>query len=108
MRDDLFAVGRVIELSHRTLAIIRQNVTLSMVTKAIALLLGTLGFVNLWIAVLADVGTSVVVTLNGLRLARMREEEPVVIADEEPVAVCGCGEEHDHDHAHAHEVRAAD
>jgi hypothetical protein len=38
------------------------------------------GIVNLWIAVLADVGTSIVVTLNGLRLARAAQEPPVPIA----------------------------
>ncbi|MDQ3613726.1 MAG: hypothetical protein M3412_05285, partial [Chloroflexota bacterium] len=65
------------DLSHRTVAIIRQNVTLSLVTKAVALLLGTLGFVNLWIAVLADMGTSIIVTLNGLRLARVERQREI-------------------------------
>jgi Cd2+/Zn2+-exporting ATPase len=83
MRDDLSALARLFDLSKRTLAIIRQNVTLSLVTKLAALLLGVFGFVSLWIAVLADVGTSVVVTLNGLRLARAAQEPPVPITSEE-------------------------
>ncbi|MDP8908174.1 MAG: cation-translocating P-type ATPase [Chloroflexota bacterium] len=73
MRDDLDGIAGIMRLSRRTLAIIQQNVTLSLATKLAALLLGSLGFVNLWVAVLADVGTSVVVTLNGLRLARQEE-----------------------------------
>ncbi|HEV2129362.1 MAG TPA: cation-translocating P-type ATPase [Thermomicrobiales bacterium] len=73
MRDDLEATSRLFGLSRRTVAIIRQNVTLSLITKLLALLLGVFGFVSLWIAVLADVGTSVVVTLNGLRLARVEQ-----------------------------------
>lgn len=77
MRDDLSAMSRLFDLSHRTVAIIRQNVTLSLVTKALALLLAVFGFVNLWIAVLVDVGTSVVVTLNGLRLARLEAQQDV-------------------------------
>ncbi|MBA2758703.1 MAG: cadmium-translocating P-type ATPase [Chloroflexia bacterium] len=77
MRDDLSALSRLFDLSHRTVAIIRQNVTLSLVTKAVALLLGTLGFVNLWIAVLADMGTSIIVTLNGLRLARVERQREI-------------------------------
>ena len=89
MKDDLSALARLFDLSRRTLAVIRQNVTLSLVTKLVALLLGVFGFVNLWIAVLADVGTSIVVTLNGLRLARAAQEPPAVIGsqhrDEEPV-----------------------
>ncbi len=74
MRDDLGGLAQAIRLSRRTLAVIRQNVTLSLVIKALALLLGVLGFVSLWIAVLADVGTSLIVTLNGLRLARQERD----------------------------------
>ncbi len=106
MRDDLSAMARLFRLSHRTVAIIRQNVTLSMVTKLLALLLGVLGFVNLWIAVLADVGASIVVTLNGLRLARIEPAETSVTQDAEAHAAscgpaCACGEEHDRDRAEA-------
>ena len=100
MRDDLWVVGSIVDLSRRTLAIIRQNITLSMVTKVLALVLALLGFVNLWIAVLADVGTSVVVTLNGLRLARVQDVPAPVVAEVEDIA-CGCGA-HDHTHAHSH------
>lgn len=74
MRDDLAVIPRVIRLSHRTVEIIRQNITLSLVTKLAALILAMFGFVSLWIAVVVDVGTSVVVTLNGMRLARNRDD----------------------------------
>ncbi len=84
MKDDLSALARLFDLSKRTLAIIRQNVTLSLVTKLAALLLGAFGFVNLWIAVLADVGTSIVVTLNGLRLTRAAQEAPAPIEAQRP------------------------
>jgi Cd2+/Zn2+-exporting ATPase len=70
MREDLGAVVEAISLSQRTLAIIRQNVTISFLIKAVALGLGVAGFVSLWIAVAADVGASLLVTLNGLRLLR--------------------------------------
>ena len=63
-------VPEVIELAHRTVQIIRQNVTISFLIKAIALVLGVLGFVNLWVAVAADMGASLLVTFNGLRLLR--------------------------------------
>jgi Zn2+/Cd2+-exporting ATPase len=91
MRDDLAATSRLVDLSRRTVTIIRQNVTLSLVTKLLALALGMLGFVTLWIAVLADVGTSVVVTLNGLRLARVeaRNDGSVAIAKHLPGADTG-------------------
>jgi Cd2+/Zn2+-exporting ATPase len=70
MREDLGAVVEAISLSQRTLAVIRQNVTISFLIKALALGLGVAGFVSLWIAVAADVGASLLVTLNGLRLLR--------------------------------------
>ncbi len=70
MRDDVRGVTEAVQLARRTVAIIRQNVTISFVIKAVALLLGVAGFVNLWIAVAADMGASLLVTLNGLRLLR--------------------------------------
>lgn len=102
MRDDLSSLASVIDLAHRTLLVIRQNVALSMLTKALALGLAGFGFVNLWIAVLVDVGTSLVVTLNGLRLARI--EAQAVVPEEtdlgEADEVCGCGDS-DHQHEQA-------
>jgi Zn2+/Cd2+-exporting ATPase len=69
MRDDLSGVAYALELSRRTTRIIKQNITLSLAVKVFALVLAVFGVVNLWIAVAADMGTSLLVTLNGLRLA---------------------------------------
>jgi Cd2+/Zn2+-exporting ATPase len=69
MGDDLSGVAFALELSRQTGGVIRQNIALSLVTKLLALVLAAFGIVNLWIAVAADVGTSLVVTLNGMRLA---------------------------------------
>jgi hypothetical protein len=49
--------------------VIRQNIAFSLATKLVALVLAAFGIVNLWIAVAADMGTSLAVTLNGMRLA---------------------------------------
>jgi Zn2+/Cd2+-exporting ATPase len=68
MGDDLNGVAEALELSRRTSGVIRQNIGLSLVTKLVALVLAAFGFVNLWIAVAADMGTSLAVTLNGMRL----------------------------------------
>jgi len=70
MGDDLHGVADVLRLSRRTTRIIRQNISLSLAIKVVALVLGAFGFVNLWLAVAADMGTSLVVTLNGMRLGR--------------------------------------
>jgi Cd2+/Zn2+-exporting ATPase len=89
-------------LSRRTRTIILQNVGFSLATKALALVLGAFGIVSLWIAVLVDVGTSLVVVFNGLRLMRDIETRVAVPAAVNEVTACGCGGDHDHEgHAHA-------
>lgn len=91
MRDDLTGLETIVRLSRRTVDVIRQNVALSLATKLAALLLASLGFVSLWIAILVDVGTSLVVTLNGLRLARINEAERDVAGPEHGPG-CSCDE----------------
>ncbi|MEJ1934047.1 heavy metal translocating P-type ATPase [Nostoc sp. NIES-2111] len=66
--SNLSRLAYAIELSRRTVSVIQQNVVFSLVTKALFLLLGTFGFVGLAVAVLADTGTSLLVTANGMRL----------------------------------------
>ena len=70
MRDDLRSVPEFIGLSKQTAAILVQNITFSIATKAIFFLLALLGKATLWMAVLADMGASLVVVANGLRLLR--------------------------------------
>jgi Cd2+/Zn2+-exporting ATPase len=70
MRDDVRGVAEAVRLARRTVVIIRQNVGISFAIKVVALALGVAGFVNLWIAVAADMGASLLVTANGLRLLR--------------------------------------
>jgi Zn2+/Cd2+-exporting ATPase len=77
MGDDLNGVAEALELSRRTSGVIRQNIGLSLVTKLVALVLAAFGFVNLWIAVAADMGTSLAVTLNGMRLGLRRRQNQV-------------------------------
>jgi len=52
--------------------VIRQNVTLALLTKLAFLVSAAMGAAPLWLAVLADTGATVAVTLNGLRLLRTR------------------------------------
>ena len=75
MGDDLNGVATALALSRRTGVVIQQNIALSLITKALALVLAALGFVNLWIAVAADMGTSLAVTLNGMRLAWLGKKQ---------------------------------
>ena len=68
MQDDLPRLAEAIVLSRAAERIIRQNVFASIAIKGLFVLLAPFGLVALWLAVLADMGTSIAVTLNGLRL----------------------------------------
>ena len=70
MGDDLSAVPGTIRLARRTTRVIWQNIVFSIAVKAVFLVLAPLGLVSLWLAVVADMGTSLLVTANGLRLYR--------------------------------------
>ena len=70
MGDDLSAIPETIRLARRTTRVIWQNIVFSIVVKAVFLVLAPLGLVSLWLAVVADMGTSLLVTGNGLRLYR--------------------------------------
>ena len=69
--SDLRKLAYAVDLSRRTVSIIQQNVVFSLVTKGLFLLLGTFGVVGLAVAVLADTGTSLLVTANGMRLFKV-------------------------------------
>lgn len=73
MNDDLTKLPFTIKLSRKTLRIIKQNITLSLVVKLAALLLVVPGWLTLWIAIFADMGVTLLVTFNGLRLLRVKE-----------------------------------
>ena len=70
MGDDLRRLPWLIRHSRATLARIRQNIALALFTKAVVLILALCGLANLWMAIAADVGTTLVVIANSLRLLR--------------------------------------
>jgi len=70
MADDLNQLPWLVRHSKRTLAIIRQNIILAVGSKLLVLALAIAGLANLWMAIGADVGISLVVVANALRLLR--------------------------------------
>ena len=72
MDDDLRKIPALIRLSRDTRAILVQNITLALGTKAIFFVLALTGQATLWMAVFADLGVSLIVVFNGLRLLRAR------------------------------------
>jgi Cd2+/Zn2+-exporting ATPase len=73
MADDLSKLAYTIHLSRQTVRIMKQNITFAMVVKVIILLMALPGWLTLWLAVVGDMGTSLLVTLNGMRLLRIKE-----------------------------------
>lgn len=71
MADDLDKLPFTVKLSRKALRVIKQNITFSLVVKAVALLLIFPGWLTLWLAVFADMGSTLIVTLNALRLLRV-------------------------------------
>ncbi len=72
MGDDLSRLPFLVRLSRAAMQTVRVNVALSIGIKLVFLLLVLAGWGTMWLAVLADVGTSVLVTLNGMRLLGWR------------------------------------
>ena len=77
LRDRVTDVPGMIRLSRAAMANIRQNVTLALGLKAVFLITTVFGVTGLWIAILADTGATVLVTLNALRLLRFNPEREV-------------------------------
>lgn len=70
MDDDLHKIPETISLSRKTIKIIQQNITFSFGLKVFALLLVIPNLLTLWIAIIADVGATLLVVLNSMRLMK--------------------------------------
>ena len=67
MDDDVRKIASIVRISRKTLSIVKQNIVFALGVKAIVLLLGAFGAANMWEAVFADVGVSVIAILNYMR-----------------------------------------
>ena len=67
MDDDVRKIASIVRISRKTLSIVKQNIVFALGVKAIVLLLGAFGVANMWEAVFADVGVSVIAILNSMR-----------------------------------------
>lgn len=74
LRDRVTDIPVTIRLTRAAMTNIRQNVTMALGLKAVFLVTSVLGLTGLWIAIMADTGATVLVTLNALRLLRFNPE----------------------------------
>lgn len=74
MDDDVRKIASVVGISRKTLGIVKQNIVFALAVKALVLLLGATGYANMWAAVFADVGVSVLAILNSMRTLRVNKK----------------------------------
>lgn len=67
MDDDPQKIAKAIRISKKCLNIVYENITFALGIKIICLILGALGFVNMWLAIFADVGVMIIAVLNAIR-----------------------------------------
>lgn len=73
MDDKPSKIALAMEISKKTLRIVRQNIVFALGVKALVLLMGAFGMANMWEAVFADVGVSVIAILNASRALMVRQ-----------------------------------
>lgn len=78
MNDAPSKVIDLIETSKKTMRIVKQNITLAIGIKAIVLILGALGYANMWLAIFADVGVSLLAVFNSLRIFSTHQKTSLV------------------------------
>jgi Cd2+/Zn2+-exporting ATPase len=75
MNDDLRRIPETIRLSQRTHSVLWQNISLALGIKVVFMVLALFGLVTMWIAVFADMGATLLVVANGLRLLKAGAED---------------------------------
>ena len=71
MNDNPMSIVEGMMIARKTLSIVKQNIVFAIGIKLLMLLLGALGVVNMWAAVFADVGVTILAILNALRSIRV-------------------------------------
>ena len=84
MDDDLRKIAQFVKLSRKTSRILKQNIAVALAIKAVFLVLAFAGTATLWMAVFADMGASLLVVFNGLRLLKTGATTPTVTGSDAP------------------------
>ena len=71
MNDHLSKIAQAIKIARQTITIARENIIISIGIKVLVLILASLGLANMWLAIFADVGVTVLATLNAMRTMKL-------------------------------------
>ncbi len=74
MDDKPSKLATAMRISQKTMGIVRQNIVFALAVKALVLILGAFGIANMWFAVFADVGVSVIAILNAMRAMKIKKQ----------------------------------
>ena len=72
MDDNILKISSIMRIAGKTLQIVHQNIVFALGVKVLVLILGALGMANMWEAVFADVGVSVIAILNSMRTLKVK------------------------------------
>lgn len=72
MDDNILKISSIMRIAGKTLQIVHQNIIFALGVKVLVLILGALGMANMWEAVFADVGVSVIAILNSMRTLKVK------------------------------------
>ncbi len=75
MDDDPMGIVRAVSISRKAMRIVYENIWFAIGVKLICLILGALGFANMWLAIFADVGVMVLAVLNAVRALGLRRDQ---------------------------------
>ena len=73
MNDDLAKIPLAKRIAKRTLLIAKENIVFAIGIKLLVLLLGAIGYADMWLAVFADVGVAVIAILNSMRALKVKK-----------------------------------
>ncbi len=74
MTDEPSKIANSVQISKKTMRIVRQNIVFAIAVKIAVLILSAFGFASMWAAVFADVGVSVLAIINALRILRIKKQ----------------------------------
>ena len=77
MTDEPSKISEVVQIARKTIRIANENIVFALGVKILVLILGATGYANMWAAVFADVGVSVIAILNAIRAMRVKKFLPV-------------------------------
>ena len=78
MDDNILKISSIMRIAGKTLQIVHQNIVFALGVKVLVLILGALGMANMWEAVFADVGVSVIAILNSMRTLKVKQERIIL------------------------------